>query len=129
MQSIQLKNLHQTQISFELNIIHTPLKFLLDGAYFSCFQLSALHFPIDAIKWARTKLIMLLSIYLCGRGQYHRQSSSSLALRKFRLALLYIINKSFRTHAKFCTSCTSRNFHFRWQKHKSLFSKISSYCK
>lgn len=57
MQSIQLKNLHQTQISFELNIIHTPLKFLLDGAYFSCFQLSALHFPIDAIKWARTKLI------------------------------------------------------------------------
>lgn len=39
MQSIQLKNLHQTQISFELNIIHTPLKFLLDGAYFSCFQI------------------------------------------------------------------------------------------
>lgn len=70
MQSIQLKNLHQTQISFELNIIHTPLKFLLDGAYFSCFQLSALHFPFDEIKWARTKLIMLLSIYLCGRGQY-----------------------------------------------------------
>lgn len=58
MQSIQLKNLHQTQISFELNIIHTPLKFLLDGAYFSCFQLSALHFPIDAIKWARTNVYL-----------------------------------------------------------------------
>lgn len=36
----------------------------------AAFNYQPCTFPINVINWARTKLIMLLSIYLCGRGQY-----------------------------------------------------------